>query len=148
MSHLCDFHRVLVCSPTYAGTQMIDEPEDLASCNALLFSDRELASEWVLQSRTGLSERKIEVSRNSAVRGFAALLGAAASGLGVARLPPFVAAPALADGTVVELLPARRTLPAPVYLAYRRGAARIGRMRALNNTATAEFPLLLPPSSS
>jgi DNA-binding transcriptional LysR family regulator len=144
--HIGEFARVLVCSPAFAKAHPVKRPEDLEALPALLFSDRDLRARWVLQhTKKATQQVSLNVSASLGIRGFSALLGAARAGLGIARLPLFVAAPALANGEVVQVLPAWKTPPANVFVAYRTGVIRIARVRAVIDLAIQELPTLLKP---
>jgi DNA-binding transcriptional LysR family regulator len=139
-----EFDRVIVSSPAYAQAHPMSRPDDLASAAGLMFSDRELSAEWTLEHRDDpTNTHKVMLQGRLGVRGFGALLAAAESGLGVARLPGFVAASALARGTLIQPLPAWKARPATVYLAYRTGVLRIGRVRAIIDAAARDLPQLL-----
>jgi DNA-binding transcriptional LysR family regulator len=142
---LGSFRRVLVASREYLRAHPIAKPEDLARVECLLFSDRELAAQWTLQSSRASKARECEVPVKGrlAVRGFTALLHAAQAGLGIARVPDFVAVPALAGGAVVRVLPQWAAPPSTVYLVHRFGAERVGRVRAAIETARELVPALL-----
>jgi DNA-binding transcriptional LysR family regulator len=59
---------------------------------------------------------------------------AAVAGLGVARLPHFLAADALASGALVALLSEFRLPPTGVHLVYPRGAAPLPKVKAFVET--------------
>ena len=142
--HLGDLPRVLVCSTGYARSTALESPADLARANVLLFSDRELAEEWTLQRAARSSRRHVvKVQGNLGVRGFEALAAAARAGLGVARVPSFVAQAGLADGSLVHVLPDWHSPSIPVYLAYRAGISRVSRVRAVLDAAMEDIPQLL-----
>jgi DNA-binding transcriptional LysR family regulator len=139
-----ELNRVIVCSPAYAQTRPMQRPDDLASADGLMFSDRELSAEWALERRDDpTNTHKVKLHGRLGVRGFSALLAAAEAGLGVACLSEFVAAPALARGTLIQPLPAWKARPASVYLVYRSGVLRIGRVRAVIDAALRDVPQLL-----
>lgn len=141
---LGEFPRVLVCSSGYARSLVLDKPHDLEHANALLFLDHDMTEKWSLTGvRHSARKHEVRVRGNIAIHGFEALAVAAIAGLGVARLPSFVAAPRLADGSLVRVLPEWQSPPVPVYLAYRAGVSRIGRVRAVIDAALQEVPGLL-----
>jgi DNA-binding transcriptional LysR family regulator len=77
----------------------------------------------------------VEVAGNLAVHGFAALLRAAGAGVGIARVPDYLAAGAIAGGALVRVLPGWASPPTEVYLVYRFGHDRIKRVRAVLEAA-------------
>lgn len=139
-----EFDRILVCSPDFARANRILKPEGLSVLPALLFSDVQLKTQWVLQAAEGKArEISVNVDGRLGIRGFNALLTAAEAGLGFARLPSFVAMSAIERGSLVQFLPTWRATPASVFIAYRTGVMNIGRVRAVIDTAVAEIPELL-----
>jgi DNA-binding transcriptional LysR family regulator len=126
------FHRILVASPAWVAQHPVRQPADLARCEALLFSEQQLRTEWTLLPVRGDGDAvDVSVQGRLAVRGFNALLAAAEAGLGVARLPAFVAHAALERKSVVRVLPAWTSPPANVHLVHRFGVDRIGRVKAV-----------------
>lgn len=140
---LGEFSRQLVCSPGYYAANAVITPDDLPGVNALLFSARALTATWALQKVNTAEQREVAVTGNFAVQGFSALAAAAAAGLGVASLPPFVAAAGLQNGSLVPLLPGWQSPPVPVHIVYRAGMSRVGRIHAVIEAALAEVPPLL-----
>lgn len=141
---LGEFPRILVCSPDYARSCALNSPADLERANALIFSDQEFVEQWSLRSISAAARRQqVNVRSKICVRGFEALSAAAIAGLGVAQLPSFVAAPGLADGRLERVLPRWASPPVPVYLAFRPGIARVGRVRAVIDFASRTLPTLL-----
>jgi DNA-binding transcriptional LysR family regulator len=143
------FHRVLVASPSFAAAHPLAGPEALSEVDCLVFSDREMTSDWtMLCSDAQVSAHEVRVRSRLAVRGFTALLAAAEAGLGVARLPSFVVQAALARGDVVRVLPEWHSPPATVYLVHRFGVERIGRIRAVIEAARTHLVPLLDPTET
>jgi DNA-binding transcriptional LysR family regulator len=141
---LGDFACVLACAPAYARSRTIKVPEDLAQANVLLFSDRELTASWTFRGESKPHpQRDVEVRGTFGVLGFEALAVAAVAGLGIARLPSFVATPRVTSGSLVRLLPKWRLAPVQVHLAYREGISRVARVRAVIDAAQADIPTLL-----
>jgi DNA-binding transcriptional LysR family regulator len=147
--HLGEMDRVLVCNAAYAQSITLDTPGDLARANALQFPDNDFDGEWTLHGiHNPESIEKVGTQGTFAVRSFEALAAAAAAGLGVARVPRFVAAARLAEGSLVEALHGWRPSPIPVYLAYRTGVTRIGRVRAVLDAAMSLIPPMLMDSNT
>jgi DNA-binding transcriptional LysR family regulator len=142
--HIGEFARHIVCSPAFAKKHPIRKPQELSHRQALLFSDIELSSEWELKSAvSGRPKMKVPVQGNLGIRSFSALLNAAEAGLGIARLPSFVANAALAKGSLVNPIANWQATPSKVYVAYRTSVMRIGRVRAVIDAAELEIPKLL-----
>jgi len=142
---LGSFVRILACSPDFADRHALDVPEDLTRCNVLTFSERELSDRWVFHATKPRRRREVEVGGNLTVHGFGALASAAVAGIGVARLPLFLAKPLLGQGQLVHVMSDWSPTSLPVVLAYRAGISAIGRVRAVINAALEVVPVLLEP---
>lgn len=142
---LGSLHRVLVAAPAFVAAHPVREPADLVQHPALLFSDERHQAVWTLAAPDGGALEDVPVSGRLALHSFTALLEAAASGQGIARVPGFLAAPALARGEVLAVLPGWRSPPTPISLVHRFGADRIARVRAVIDTALRRVPPLLAP---
>lgn len=98
--------RLIACaSPGYLakhGTPAT--PRDLARHNCLFYSYQPYQQEWRFTDAAGLVHR-VQVRGNLRANNGDALLTAAKQGLGVVLSPDFMAAPALASGELVALLP-------------------------------------------
>ncbi|MDJ0917244.1 MAG: LysR family transcriptional regulator [Woeseiaceae bacterium] len=141
---LGEFRRIVVASPEFAERNVLAQPKDLSSVNCLVFSGSSVSSEWTLEHRYERGDtEQIPVQGKTAVRGFAAIAGLAETGTGVCCVPEFVVGGAISEGRLVHCLPDWATRPTPVYLAYRFGADRIGRVRAVIDSAKAVIPTLL-----
>lgn len=141
---LGQFACVLVCAPAYAESRSIKMPEDLAHANVLLFSHRELSATWSFRTLSNpTTQRDVDVRGTFGVLGFEALAAAAVAGLGVARIPSFVAAQRLATGSLTRVLPHWDLPPVQVHIAYREGISRVGRVRAVIDAAQEDLPRLL-----
>lgn len=100
---------VLVAHADYlARAGMPDAPSELAAHAALVYSLSATGSMWTL-SRGGRSE-SVKVDGPLKANSSIALREAALQGLGIARLPLFVAGPDLAEGRLQQVLP-EWTLP-------------------------------------
>lgn len=95
---------VLVAHSTYLGRAGVpSEPSDLAAHAALVYSLSTTGSTWTL-ARGGHSE-SVKVSGPLKANSSMALHAAALEGLGIARLPLFVAGADLAEGRLQQVLP-------------------------------------------
>jgi len=120
---------IVVASPDYlarAGRPGV--PADLARHNCLRYSLVSAAREWRFQGPRG--DVPVPVAGNFEVNHGGAMREAAIAGLGVARLPLFLVAEALASGALVELLSEFRLPPSGVHLVYARGAAPLPKVKA------------------
>jgi len=138
------FQRILVASPKFAEKHPLEEPSDLETVNCLVFSGSTTSATWTLQHRQNTERiEQVNVHGNIAVQGFTALLGAVESGVGVASIPGFITTRAIEQGRIVCCLKAWTSMAAPVFLAYRFGAERIGRVGAVIDEARRIVPGVL-----
>jgi len=141
---LGEFRRIIIASPDYAKKHPIKQPSDLTSLNCLIFSGNTASSSWTLHHKKNPERvEQLNVKGNVAVLGFNALLGAAESGAGVANVPGFITTRAIENGTIMHCLKDWSSGPMPVFLAYRFGAERIGRIKAVIDEARQFIPELL-----
>jgi DNA-binding transcriptional LysR family regulator len=120
---------LVVAAPSYlerAGRPTV--PTDLAKHNCLRYSLVTSAREWRFRGARG--EISVPVVGNLEVNHGGAMREAAVAGLGIARLPHFLVADALAAGTLVTVLDEHRLPPTGVHLVYPRGAAPLPKVRA------------------
>ncbi len=141
---LGEFRRIVAASPAFLKQNVLEHPSDLSSVNCLTFSGNSVRNDWTLEQRheAGGSEQ-VPVQGNIAVRGFAALAALAETGTGACCVPEFVVADAISEGRLVHCLPDWASKPTPVFLAYRFGADRIARVRAVIEAAKASIPACL-----
>jgi DNA-binding transcriptional LysR family regulator len=120
---------IVVASPDYlerAGRPSV--PADLTDHNCIRYSLVTAAREWRFKGPRG--EISVPVVGNLEVNHGGAMREAAIAGLGVARLPHFLVADALASGVLVPLLADHRLPPAGVHLVYLQGAAPLPKVRS------------------
>lgn len=99
---LCPYDRVLVAAPAYLADRPAPTmPSDLAQHDCLVFPPAGLG--WSFESERG--RVMVEVHARLTVNDSRVLADAALRGLGVAILPVFIAREALADGSLMALLP-------------------------------------------
>lgn len=106
---LAPIHSVLAAAPVYlsqAGTPQ--HPEDLLQHSCLHYSYSRDPREWILCSAEG--DVRVRTKERLRVNNSEALCTALIDGLGIGRLPTFVAGAHLAAGRLVRVLPAY-TLP-------------------------------------
>ena len=139
---LGSFQRILVASPTYLAARPLHQPAELAQHPCLIFSNQNTRTRWTLQNAQA-NTIEINVSGSIAIKSFTALMGLAEAGLGVAKVPAFIAQEAIASGRLVHCLPEYASQPMPVYLTYRFGAEKIQRVKAVLDAALVQVPLLL-----
>ena len=100
---LAPLRQVLCASPSYIERYgMPTTPSELSQRNCILFSYSGDANEWTL-NKGGMSE-SVLVSGNYRVNNSEAILEALREGVGIGRLPTFVAGPDLKAGNLVMIL--------------------------------------------
>lgn len=110
---LCEDRRVVVASPAFVAAHgMPDGPEALGRLPAIDYANVRAAAQW--QFETDAGPVAVTMRGRLAANNGEAMRDLAVAGLGVAMLPMFIAAPALADGRLLRLLPGARTPPLPV----------------------------------
>ena len=124
---LAPLRQVLCASPDYIDRHGLPgTPAELAEHNCVLFSYSSDANEWTLHGEN--EPEVVFVSGSYRVNNSEALLEALREGIGIGRLPTFVAGPDLKTGRLVQLFesyripdhtffavfPAREYLPAKV----------------------------------
>ncbi|WP_405109584.1 LysR family transcriptional regulator [Phaeobacter sp. BS52] len=137
---LAPIHSVLAAAPEYlAQTGMPKHPEDLLQHSCLHYSYSRDPREWVLCGAEG--EVRVHPKGRMCVNNSEALCTALIDGLGIGRLPTFVAGAHLAEGRLMRVLPTyslpaqslyavfpeRRHMPAKVRAFADYLADRIGR---------------------
>lgn len=100
---LAPLRQVLCASPDYIDRyRMPVTPSELSERNCILFSYSGDANEWTL-NKDGKSEAVL-VSGSYRVNNSEAILVALREGIGIGRLPTFVAGPDLREGNLVRIL--------------------------------------------
>jgi len=104
---LAPLRQVLCASPDYIDRYGLPtQPAELPEHNCVLFSISSDANEWTLVG--GDEPEIVSVSGNYKVNNSEALLEALREGIGIGRLPTFVAGPDLKTGRLIELLESHR----------------------------------------
>ena len=100
---LCSTQRVLVAAPDYLGKHALtlSHPRELIEHPCLVFSPSGKC--WNFQGKRGV--RSVEVTPRLLADDNITLLHAAIQGLGIAVLPNYIAAEAIANGALEHLLP-------------------------------------------
>jgi DNA-binding transcriptional LysR family regulator len=100
---LTPLRQVLCASPTYIDRYgMPVTPSELIERNCILFSYSGDANEWTLNK--GDKSEAVMVSGSYRVNNSEAILEALREGVGIGRLPTFVAGPELKGGNLVRIL--------------------------------------------
>ncbi len=114
---LAPIHSIVCASPEYIEKHGApSSPIELAEHNCLLYSYSTNKDLWQFQS--GDNDISIKVAGNYRVNNSEALKQAVIRGLGVARLPSFIAGDAIREGTLINLFPDYRMPSKKVYAIY------------------------------
>ncbi|MGE0747540.1 MAG: LysR family transcriptional regulator [Rhodospirillales bacterium] len=126
---LADSPLIVCAAPSYlAGRPAPERPADLARHDCLVFSPLGWGGKWGFVAESGVGW--VTVSGSLATDSGEVLREAALAGLGIALLPAWAVADALADGALVRLLP-RHPLPSStVYAVYPSNRMMSAKVRA------------------
>lgn len=120
---------IVVASPAYlARAGRPETPQDLARHNCLRFSNLTAAQEWRFRGKRGAMT--VPVLGNFQINHGGALTEAAIAGIGIARLPEFLVAGALARGELVPLLEDYRVEPVGIHFVHPAGARPLPKVEA------------------
>ncbi|WP_449286146.1 LysR family transcriptional regulator [Marinobacter sp. PE14] len=101
---LAPLRQAIFASPDYGRERPLPRtPAELAEHNCILFSYSRDSNVWTFE-RNGASEN-VEVTGSYRVNNSEAILAAILEGIGVGRLPTFVAGPLVKSGQLVNLFP-------------------------------------------
>lgn len=116
-------------------------PRELARHSCLTMHDHQVPAEW--EFTDGRRRFAVKVGGTASVNSFALLRDLAIAGSGIARLPRFVAAPALADGRLRAIL--RSYSPAQSFHALYPSARHLSpRVRTFLDVLDTEFTRVFP----
>ena len=114
---LAPLRQVLCASPDYVDRYgRPGTPAELSSHNCLLYSYSSDANEWTLIGESG--PETVTVSGSYQVNNSEALLEALREGVGIGRLPTFVAGPDLKTGRLVKLFESYRLPDFTIYAVF------------------------------
>ena len=120
----------MVASPGYL--QRAGRPrriEDLGAHKLLHYTNQANGAVWKMTSQTG-EKRQIRTTGSFTVNDGQSLLNAAINGLGIAYLPSFLYASALAEGRVVDVMPELPKETQGIYVVYPPGKFTQPKVRA------------------
>ena len=120
----------MVASPGYI--QRAGRPrriEDLGAHKLLHYTNQANGAVWKMKSQTG-EKRQIRTTGSFTVNDGQSLLNAAINGLGIAYLPSFLYASALAEGRVVDVMPELPKERQGIYVVYPPGKFTQPKVRA------------------
>ena len=109
---------VLVAAPTYLSARgELNEPDDLRSCEALIYSTAQGDARWHFTSSKG-ETASVPIRGPLRSNSLHILLEAAVGAMGMAVLPRYVAHAALMDGSLHEVLPEWRLPGQEIHAVY------------------------------
>ena len=112
---------ILLCaSPEFlAEYGMPNQPEDLPSLPAIVYTQHGLVEEWRYAKESQQMARSIRLNRVFAANSGEQQVAACLAGVGIALLPIFLVSEHIKQGTLVQLLPEYETVPQRhIYLMY------------------------------
>ncbi len=135
---LAPLRQVLCASPDYIDRYGLPRtPAELTGRNCVLFSYSSDANEWTLNGEDG--PEIVLVSGSYRVNNSEALLEALREGVGIGRLPTFVAGPDLKTGRLVTLLESYRIPDRTFYAVFPEREYLPAKVRAFLNFAIEYF---------
>jgi DNA-binding transcriptional LysR family regulator len=107
MRRIAVSRRVLCCSPDYAGAHELPRSVDeIAAHDCICYGNASTAAYWQFQSLQGrVDPQQVVVRGRTHLNNGESMRDAAIAGLGLAALPLFIAAQALRDGRLIEVMP-------------------------------------------
>lgn len=136
----------IYASPSYLKKYGIPKaPQDLLKHNCLMHLDRSEKNFWTFDV-DGVSEH-IPVKGNFCANSNAALLSAATAGLGLAKLPSFMADGQIQSKKLVSVLSPFRPEPTPVYAIYAKHRVLPQKIKLFVDFLTQHFANLLKQQS-
>lgn len=112
---LCDAHIVMVAAPVYLAERGHPEtPADLARHECIIDTNFRDPFDWSI----GDGAASVPVTGRIRFSNGEACLAAAESGLGIARIPSFIAGPSIREGRLVAVLPEMENKPHTIHAVY------------------------------
>jgi len=118
---LAPSRRVLCCSPDYAERRGVPTAiAEVAAHDCICYGNASVAPYWQFEQPGGAEPEQIVVRGRIHLNNGESMRDAAIAGLGLAALPRFIAAAALRDGRLVEVLAGTPPMPDTIYAVYPR----------------------------
>jgi DNA-binding transcriptional LysR family regulator len=138
--------RVLCCSPEYAGSHELPRSvEEIAEHDCICYGNASMASYWQFQSRQSDAEpQQVVVRGRTHLNNGESMRDAAIAGLGLAALPLFIAASALRDGQLIEVMSDTPLVPDAIHAVYPQTRYVSRPVRAVIDMLVAAFDAPLP----
>jgi DNA-binding transcriptional LysR family regulator len=132
---LADVHMILCAAPDYlkrCGTPQT--PEELSHHDCLVFSEAPGAADWRFQFSG--HRKTVTVSGRFSANSLDALVTAATSGIGIARVPSWQVADDIAAGRLQRILADYERQPAPVHMVFQHTKLSSPKMRVFTDYLT------------
>jgi DNA-binding transcriptional LysR family regulator len=138
--------RVLCCSPEYAGAHELPRSvEEIAEHDCICYGNASIAPYWQFQPlRGGVKAQQIVVRGRTHLNNGESMRDAAIAGLGLAALPLFIAAPALRDGQLIEVMAETPPVADTIHAVYPRTRYVSRAVRAVIDMLVSAFDGALP----
>jgi DNA-binding transcriptional LysR family regulator len=109
--------RDVVCVAPKLGKSIVQsDPKNLEHFECILYGNKAKWNTWTLVS--GTQEVQVEVTGRYVTNTYQAALAFCLDGLGIARLPFYIAAESISRGDLVQLFPKYKMATHPLYLVY------------------------------
>lgn len=130
---LCTSRRVVCCSPDYAARAGVPATlDEIERHECLGYTNVRSSQAWQFSPRQpGGDVRALTVRSRIAANNGEMLREACAAGLGLAVLPVFIVADALADGRLIDAMPDTPPTPVPIHAVYPKARHPSRKVRAL-----------------
>lgn len=143
---LADVHMILCAAPDYLARRGAPQtPAELSDHDCLIFSETPGAADWRFRSS---GERKtVTVSGRFSANSLDALVSAAISGVGIARVPSWQVTNDIASGRLKRILADYERPPAPVHMVFQHTKLSSPKIRAFIDYLTDQWldPMPVPP---
>jgi DNA-binding transcriptional LysR family regulator len=137
---LCDMRIVIAAAPAYlAAHGEPDDPAALAGRDCIIDANFREPLIWRFRAADGIQSISIAVAGRLRFSNAEACLAAAEAGLGVARVPSFMAGPRFRAGALKPLLRAFEDRPLAVHALYPAGRHLAVKVRVLVDFMAAQF---------
>ncbi len=139
--HVCDAHRLVVCSPAYKKAHGLPaDIADLTNHACIDYANLHSSQLWQFApARPGGRPRAVTLASRIVANNGEVMREMAIAGLGLATLPIFICADALRDGHLIEALAAVRPAPAPIQIVYPQTKTPSAKLRAFIDHIAAAF---------
>lgn len=129
---LCDMRIVLAAAPGYLQQRgMPASARDLAGHDCILDTNFRDAFNWQFQPPGGGEQLSVSISGRLHFSNAEACLTAAIAGLGITRIPSFIAGDGFKQGLIVPVLPQMEVAPLALYAVYPPARYLANKVRAL-----------------